>query len=102
MKQQSDTLNLNNEEELSKTKEVCDNTRMAAEAVHVTRKAEITKDVREVTAQMEKKIAMAGAERAAQITDIETNNSLEVAKVQAEQTLMETDINLAMKARTGK
>jgi len=102
MKQQSDTLNLNNEEELSKQKEVCDNNRMAAEAVHVTRKAEITKDVREVTAQMEKKIAMAGGEREAQLADIETNNALEVSKVVAEQQLMEADMKLDIQAKTGK
>lgn len=102
MKQQSDTLNLNNEEELSKTKEVCDNSRMAAEAVHVTRKAEITKDVREVGAQMEKKIGMAAAEREAQIADLETNNSLECAKISTEQMLIEKDTSLEIKAKTGK
>lgn len=102
MKQSSDTLNLNNEEALAKLKEETDNNRMAAEAVNMTRLAEITKDVREVSAQMEKKISLSAAERTAQITDIDTNSALEVSQLDAEKALMQNDCTLSMEATTDK
>lgn len=102
MQQESDRLDLDNQEECLKLKETTDNMRMAAEAEAVTALARITKEVREVVAETDGKITFVSAERVAQVTDIETTSALEVAKIDAEKSLMENDQKVRMKAEVDK
>mmetsp|Transcript_32096 Transcript_32096/g.92238 ORF Transcript_32096/g.92238 Transcript_32096/m.92238 type:complete len:472 (+) Transcript_32096:61-1476(+) len=84
MKQESDRLTLNNDEEQQKLREECDNARMAAEEEAVTTKAQVTKDVQVVIAISEKEINLKEAQRNAEVLDITATSDMEVAKTSAE------------------
>lgn len=84
MQQESDRLQLNNEEEQQKLREECDNSRMAAEEQAVTSKAQITKEVQEVIACSEKAVSLKEARRKASVLDVSAAAEMDLAKVNAE------------------
>jgi len=102
VQQESDQLNLNNEEEQQKLKEECDNARMAAEEQAVTQKAQITKEVREVIASSSKDIDLRGAKRDAAVADITTTCELDIAHLQGEIMQLRQKTEAQMEMETGK
>jgi regulator of protease activity HflC (stomatin/prohibitin superfamily) len=102
VKQDSDRLNLNNEEACQKLKEECENARMAAEEQAVTTKAQIVKEVREVIASTEKEISVLEAQRLAEVADLTATTELEVAKTNAEILSKERDNKARVEAEVGR
>lgn len=102
MQQESDRLALNNDEEQQKLKEVCENARMAAEEQAVTAKAQITKEVREVTACTKKELALREAKRIASTADETVTCDLEVAKIQAKILQLKSSTAAKMDEEVGK
>lgn len=102
VQQESDRLNLNNEEERQKLKEECENARMAAEEQAVTTKATIVKEVREVLASTEKQIGILDAQRNAEVADLLANTELEVAKLKADILTLERENKARVGSEVGK
>merc|ERR1712008_461170 len=102
VQQESDQLNLNNDEEQQKLREECDNARMAFEEQAVTEKAEITKEVREVIASSQKDIALRGATRDAAVADITTTSELDIANIRSELMQLKLGAAAQMEMETGK
>jgi len=102
VQQESDRLNLNNDEARQKLKEECENARMAAEEQAVTTKAQIVKEVREVLASTEKDIGVLDAQRLAEVADLEATADLEVAKTNATILTKERENKARVGAEVGK
>mmetsp|Transcript_133758 Transcript_133758/g.427650 ORF Transcript_133758/g.427650 Transcript_133758/m.427650 type:complete len:474 (-) Transcript_133758:359-1780(-) len=102
MKQESDRLNLNNEETLTKLRDECDNARMAAELGHVTSCAQITKEVQEVIANTEKTMEVLQAQRGADVEDLKVNGGYEQAKLLSEILSVRRETEAQMEVEEGK
>lgn len=102
MLQESDRLQLNNDEEQQKLREECDNARMAAEEEAVTIKAQITKEVQEVIATSNKDIALKEAQRNASVLDVTAASDKEIAKIEAEVMQLKDLTNAKIEKEVGK
>lgn len=99
--QEKEKQNLNNEERKQKLREECDNLRMAAEEDAVTKKAQISKEVREVIAVTEKEISMLETQRDAEVNDLQASSQLELAKLNAEILKLKTQVQAQLELETG-
>lgn len=102
VKQKSDQLDMNNDEEKTKLRDEHTNLNMAAREQAVTTSAQIAKETSEVLAATKKEVKLYNAQRDADVQDLLANSELEIAKINAEMMRLRKENQAQCELRSGK